>query len=206
MATLTLQPDGTAGLDAHLSAASPTTNFGTSGFLAIGFTSAAAFFRAILEFDISAIPAENSVVSATLTLTLNQVSTSAEPAEIIRMSQAAWTEAGVTWNTYDGSNAWTSPGGDSAGSAISWTLALAGTEVAIDCTAIASDAHVNQSGILRLLLKRTTEGGTLGRNRFASSENATAGDRPELVVVHSASWRDQDYPGRYGYWVQTLRT
>jgi hypothetical protein len=70
--------------------------------------------RTILKFDMSTIPPGATVISATLSLyyydILGTVPTN-RPYWVYRITQTAWTELGSTWNTYDGTNSWSSPGG-----------------------------------------------------------------------------------------------
>lgn len=70
--------------------------------------------RSLVQFDLSSIPSEATVSSATLKL-YHAVRSAAEPAGRViwayRLTQS-WTETGATWNSYDGINPWTTLGGD----------------------------------------------------------------------------------------------
>lgn len=70
------------------------------------------FYRMLLEFDLSALPPGALIVSATLTLTRVGGTTVATPTYYCRLlTRNSWTSA-MTWNRYDGTNAWTTVGGD----------------------------------------------------------------------------------------------
>ena len=100
--------------DTYLSSTSPTTSFGSATTFAVGHNSSTGENdRALLQFpDLggSRLP-DVKIVDAQLTIT--QVSHSAANATSISLYPAtkAWTSS-ATWNTYDGTNSWTTAGGD----------------------------------------------------------------------------------------------
>lgn len=93
-----LQPGPSAGLDADLLGFDPTTNYGASDIFWVGRVFAKPS-RAVLQFDLSAIPAGASVVSAAISLPNDQngVNGSMLPIEIHR-NTASWNENTVTYN------------------------------------------------------------------------------------------------------------
>lgn len=102
------QPAEATAKDSFINSNAPTTNYGTDGSFYVGQTTGQ-IFRGLVQFDLSTIPSYASVVSAFLYLTITvDRSTTARTFRVYRMKQA-WTEAGVTWNRYDGVNNW--PGG-----------------------------------------------------------------------------------------------
>lgn len=75
-----------------------------------------------------------------------------------------WTEMGATWNTYDGVNAWTTPGGDFDAiiPPFVWVPTGNGFQVVPGGTtlvALLQDAINNWNGQLHLLWKQVTEAG-----------------------------------------------
>src|SRR5690349_15853410 len=71
--TVTIQPDGTAGKDNYISSSSTGTNFGTATTLKVGEANNATMIgRGLIGFDLSGLPYDFNVISATLTLTVDQ--------------------------------------------------------------------------------------------------------------------------------------
>src|SRR5688572_1736045 len=67
-----IQPDAASMKDAKFASHSPNTNYGTDTTLSVGEqNNDASVQRSVLEFDLSGLPADLTVVSATLTLTVN---------------------------------------------------------------------------------------------------------------------------------------
>lgn len=70
------------------------------------------FYRMLLEFDISTIPPGALIVSAALTLSRVGGVAIGTPTYYCRLlTRNEWTAA-LTWNRYDGTNNWTTAGGD----------------------------------------------------------------------------------------------
>ena len=115
--TLTLQPDSAAGKDAWAYKGYANNNYGTTREMIIdgGFWTS----NFLLEFDLAAIPAGMTIISAQMDLYLQGVG-SAHPAAaftVYRMVEP-WLEGtgdyfnsgdGATWNRSDGSSSWTWP-------------------------------------------------------------------------------------------------
>lgn len=167
--------------------------------------------RAVLAFDLSAIPAGSAIDSASLTVRLTKAPAGAESiAESFALSAlladwgegtsnaglpggdgAAPTPGDATWihRFYDAS-AWTTPGGDYASTvSASQTLTGAGDytfsspQLAADVQAWLNDPAGNFGWILRG--DETVADDALGAKRFASREHATVSYRPTLTVTYS---------------------
>lgn len=108
--TLILQMNSTYGNDSHIIENAKTTNYGSSLILETDSESGKSE-RIILFFNISSIPLNSIINNATLELYLSGGTGSNFNLGIYRITKH-WTETGVTWNTYDGTNAWTAAGGD----------------------------------------------------------------------------------------------
>ncbi|MEO8761131.1 MAG: DNRLRE domain-containing protein [Bacteroidia bacterium] len=104
--TLTLRPNATAGKDAFVTTLSPLTNYGN--YIendAIDWTNGGTPFtsRSFIYFDLSALPAGATIVSANLNLygltssSNSQLSTGSNSCHLQNIT-ASWTESGVTWN------------------------------------------------------------------------------------------------------------
>lgn len=107
----------------RLDGQNPTTNeFGT--YPAVGYDGGQTD-RTLMRFDTTGIPTDAMVGFADVeTKTSGADNGESQIAEAHAMSRA-WTSA-ATWNTYDGSNPWTTPGGDIAPAPV-WTQVLAPT-------------------------------------------------------------------------------
>jgi YD repeat-containing protein len=102
--------------DTFISEGAPGTRYGDLTTLEAGRGTTGGVLRArrsLLKFDVaSAIPDDSIVFSATLgAYLLTSSTTNPSPLHVHEMS-TAWTEA-ATWNTYNGTAAWPTPGGES---------------------------------------------------------------------------------------------
>lgn len=197
MATLDVTYDATSGVDALLYQPAPTTNFGTYNMWEIGSDSTSANHRERVLFkpDLSSIPAAATINSAHLYLTL-AVNVQGSPtikAYLVLLAAGAWTEAGVTWNTMEGSTAW--PG--SAGCGTAGTDRSATELASVACGGMAAGDVVDfnfsaaefsnlLSGNYGILFKEDAEPASYTRIQGASSDHATVA-HPRLVVDFTAA-------------------
>jgi RHS repeat-associated protein len=104
-----LQPDETTSSDTFIeSGGSSGTNFGVDPSLMIG--NATATSRTLIKFNLSSLPANATITSAVLTLTVKSDSSSNDRTLYAYRLLKNWAEAGATWNKYDGTNSWTTGG------------------------------------------------------------------------------------------------
>jgi hypothetical protein len=197
--TLTLQPNG-AGIDTYVNSGSPDDNQGANGVFSIDRVGN--ILRALLKFDMSALPPGATVGDATLTLTQSNNQPNEIVVEVARIlaANAAWTEA-ATWNFADPATSarWA---GDAAGDG----GADAGCTQATDysSTPLATFTHLSTDGVgteyniaLNLaefnamvaanhgmVIHATTNNVALS---FRSSDATTASVRPKLVIVYTVS-------------------
>lgn len=176
--------------DCYINAGSPTTNFCGGTALNAGYDGTNAS-RALLQFSLAAIPTTDAVLSAKLLLYLGSASTSTATSLGAYQLTRAWT-TGATWNTYDGTNSWTTAGGDFSGTAAATTSGIAATGVwySWSPTSLVQgwvNGTIANDG---LLLKEPTENVTnvLGFN------SASATNPPYLQVVHQ---QGGSTPGSY---------
>ena len=202
MATLTLQPDATAGKDADIEQTSGSgAGGGTS--LSVGVIPSGKLsnvYRSLLEFDISSIAAGSTInTHADTRLRLNITAhDSGRAGQVLARctrpgDASGWLEASVTWIVYKTSNNWTTAGGDvSATNAVSFSAPSATGAFDIGASdanfaALLQDALDSRSGIFSVRIKGPETGG-IGANIwiFDSSDHGTAGNRPELKVDYTA--------------------
>jgi len=132
-------------------------------------------FRSIGNFDVSSL-AGATISAAELHRQIISVSTGGFGAKIARCTRpSTWTEDGVTWNKYDGVNAWTAGGGDlDAGLEFAYLEASAnGDHVITGLGALVDDALANRSGVVSVILRIQTDPGVSAFVDFMSRENTT---------------------------------
>ena len=177
MATLT----ATAQIDSHMDKVNPTVNFGAAAGVECGpvyVLSLTKVMRGIGNFDVSSL--FNRVIdSAQLEFDKSGVSGSNFAATIYRCTRPAeWTQGGVTWNKYDGSNDWTATGGDldlvtPTPKAIASFLPVNSLNIITGMKDFVVDALDARLGIVSLIIK-------------ADDETAT-----QISETHWVSWKQQ---------------
>lgn len=184
MATYSSQPDETNATDTWLGSDAATTNHGTDADFQSIMTAGGSARRAIIKFDISSIPASSVISSATLTLN-TAIGLTTDQLSLHRITQA-WTEGGSTWNTYNGTNNWSTAGGDYdavADATATPSATTAGTDVTFTVTTLIQEL-VDGTTNNGFLIKLTSETGNTKGVSFDSSTVATSTDRPKLEITY----------------------
>ena len=145
--------------------------------------------RPLLRFDLAGIPARASVLSARLELSL--MSVAAPGTATVHRVARSWVEGtqngggtadGATWATYDGTNNWTSAGGDFNASAVAETaIDSSDTWVAWEIGPLVEQwlADAPNDGLL------IQGDGALRQVRFASQENTNLAVQPKLTITYA---------------------
>lgn len=203
--TLNLQPDNTAGKDARIqSSGGSNRNHGINPQLTTGesATFLSHTFRSLIQFDLSSIPPTAAVQEATLSLYQTSEDSSTTTELLVRRLKRIWVEGtrndaednpatGVTWNRYDTSNLWQIPGAagdDDRDQTILSTFPLPANPTINEFKNISIPTGVIEDWISGafanngLMLSQAIEGNA--QNNFASSDNATAANRPKLSVTY----------------------
>lgn len=182
---LVIQPSGS---DTYIRQDSSGTNYGTATTMYVQRLQNAGR-RALVQFDLSGIPAGSTINSAQLELYCTSPSTTSQNLNLHNVT-ASWTEMGATWSNmnakYDSTVLSTRTGGTAMGWK-TWT-GLAG--LVQDWI----DGDLPNYGVM---IKNSVETGTTAyAYQFASSEYATAAYRPILRVNYTPSdvW-DCSYAG-----------
>jgi hypothetical protein len=180
-------------VDTFIDSSTPTTNYGTGVFMGVGEVNAATeITRSLIKWDLSSIPPSATITSATLSIYIqgnlgaNANDRSVYAYRVLR----AWTEAGATWNKYDGTNDWGTAGcsnttsdreaTDIGSAAVAKSLPN-GTEIQISLTPSKVQEWI--SGALTnngILLKDDVE--VDEEYNYHTHEGATANLRPKLVI------------------------
>lgn len=193
------QPDGTDGIDTFVAEGAATTNYGTTTTLRIHNAAGATRRRGLVKFDLSTIPAGASLTSGMFSLwqTAGYGSGYTVSAYRILSANSGWTEAGATWNTRDGSNAWAGDSGADGGTDAG--CSQSGTDY--NATAIGTCTWGNTADAENSFSLDTTELAAMisdnagfyvihphADDRIAvhASDSATAGYRPKLVIEYTA--------------------
>jgi hypothetical protein len=191
--TLEVQPAAAEGKDTMLIQSQADTNYATNAQLYVQAT----YYRALIQFDLSSIPANATITAVTLTF---QVANHGDRVYLYRILPANdWVEAEATWNVRKSGTSW-------AGSA---GCSTAGTDH--DATEAASHAPSSQTshdwtfdanGIADVqgwVAGTFANYGLVGKGgtndaRFYSSDHATASERPKLTVEYTAAAAASDGP------------
>ncbi len=208
--TETEQPDESSAIDTMFHAGLSDSSFATGSVIQIG-NKGGTRVRTAMYWDLTELPATAVITSASLTLTehTDEVDDSIT-VRVLRITQESFTES-ATWNDYDGSNSWSSAGGDYSTDIVSNTTTSGGnlTINNSEFVELCQDAIDNRSGALRILIGSAYEltmAGTLSGNRrmrYNSSNDSTAADRPKLIITYTDSgaedkiYRAEDRLGSY---------
>lgn len=183
--------------DSYVDSGNATTNYGTSNYIAIVNGGTRTGCTGLIGFDLSSITAGSTCTSATVYTYKHLITGSFVFGyyEMVSANASAWTEAGCTWNTRNGTNAWS--GGSSgchtsgtdynATSLGSYSVAnadAAGKEYTCSLTAATIANHFG--GALELVTL-SPSGDEWTSGWVSSSDHATTGVRPKLVVVYSST-------------------
>ena len=190
--TYSSQPDGTAGTDTTIRNDTPTGNYGTSTLFNIGeANSTAQVGRALIKFDLSSIPGNAVINSATLSLWQSaDISDNARTLRVYRFL-TTWQEDSATWQIRSTGNPWEAYGGfdlsdceqtDIGSRAFTSTEANGEKQWTLTASAIqemVAGTFANNG----FMVKADTE--TNDMYQFRSSDWTTAGERPKLVIDYT---------------------
>jgi len=192
---LTVRPNETDSNDAYIDEANATTNYGTTSSLHVGTDAAIKHRKILLKPAVTSLPVGHTLTSAKLRLHCKST-TGTAPALKAHRALLTWTEAGVTWNKYDGSSDWTTAGAAASGTDYAAATLYSGTPtkdrnnfivMALDLTEFASLIASNK-GIL------IWEEGIAASNswEFSSASDPNEALRPtlELEYTLATEWSD----------------
>jgi hypothetical protein len=191
--TLTLKTPATEVTDTMVQAGSfANTNFGASEVLATRASTNADYLRrALLKFDTqSTMPADATVQSATLTVTVKLGGAEANRTITVFPVSSSFLQEEATWNVRRAATPWASGGGDLGAASVARSVPnTAGARVDIDVTALVQAAvkGTNASRYTRLALADLGTSTTSSYREYYSSEAVDASVRPVLTVVYGGT-------------------
>lgn len=138
---------------------------------------------ALLQFDLSALPPNIRVTSATLEVLVTGVSGVPDIVALHALTQP-WTELGATWSTRNGADPWSAPGGDyvSRGED-AVTVDTVGWRT-FDVTGLAQAWSSNALQNNGIILTSEPAAGN-NEKKYHSREHSVAGERPKLTISYS---------------------
>src|SRR3990167_1903931 len=178
--------------DTYIRNSAQTTNYGSEAGL---YIMSNGDWKALVKFDVSQIPSNATVTSATLNLYINAVYGSPGTVSFYRLLRN-WVENITTWNIYDTGASWSTAGTGSGTDYVSTAVLIQDPGVALgvktfDLTSqVQSWVSVSQSNYGLLL---TNSIATTYYN-FSSSENTMTSQRPKLTVTYTVPAGDTTPP------------
>ena len=195
--TFVLQPDVTGGNDNLLVDGAPNDQNGSLDLIQFGGSIISGTYRSLIKFDLSAIPSNAIVTHADIefTMVLDGTARASQSGMLLPYPLLRnWTELGSTYNKYDASNNWQTPGAAGAldaeplsvGMGDFFTTDLIGDKKTLVLTPLSVQRWI--SGTLTnygFLLK--TAIGANDAYRVASSDHAIEAYRPKITVKYTTS-------------------
>ena len=204
--TVTLQLGIDPGMDTYISSTFSTSNYGASENSVLKVKIFSWLYRnQLLQFDLpSSIPVNAHIVSAQLLL--YQTSGTAGDVSVHRVNRS-WIEGtksgsgtadGATWKTYDGTNAWTTNGGDYDATAVSVSTITTGSDISQswEIAPLVQDWLASPNTNYGMLLNT---GDSISPS-FASKEDATLSKRPKLIITYTCECGKICSPAKKLYW------
>ncbi len=192
--TVTLQPNGTEGLDTFIFSSSAASNYGTLTYMGVGEDNSVinSVGRSLLKFDLSSLPANATITSATLSLWTDlDLSSNTRTIRVYRL-KVPFNETQATWNVRMTGANWETAGAAGVNDRES---------VDIGSVQILSNEPLNTEKQIALTPARLQEmiNGSFTNNGFIivadtelndgftykTSEHATSSQRPKLVIQYT---------------------
>lgn len=205
--------------DTRLSSNSPTTNYGTSDTMRVMWSAdSGESWTSLLLINLSALPADAQITSATITLWARQSPNPQTNISTLRgyeCLRADWAELEATWNIYKNATNWGTAGArgtadvtgtpaTNTGAVCTWTIPANVTGEAVTSTDFSSYLQSRFEGgdtNLNLAVHQSFEDNQL--IPLSSSEDATDGRRPFLSLTYTSvtGGGSEDGPGATGSYV-----
>gem|GEM_PF-3121317 len=188
------QPDGAAGIDTYLLNTSPTTNNGTAVTMWVGESNNATnkVARSLIKFDLSSIPSNATITSATLSLwTDADFSDNDRTIRVYRL-KVPFNETQATWNEASTGVSWQGAGASGANDRESTDIGsvLIAANEAID---VEKQISLTPAKIQELINGTFTNNGFIiiadtelnDRFNYKTSDASASTKRPKLVIEYT---------------------
>jgi RHS repeat-associated protein len=190
------QPNGTDGVDTYIDNGSATSNYGTEVSLRIGEGNGSTndLNRSLIKFDLSSIPANATITSATLSLwTSNDLSDNDRTIRVYRL-KVPFVEGEATWNESASGVSWQSAGASGANDRESTDIGSV-LVVANEASGTEKQISLNTTKIQEMVSGTFTNNGFIiiadtelnDRFNYKSSDSSTSSQRPKLVIQYTTS-------------------
>lgn len=191
---LNLQPDAANGMDTLIHNAAATTNYGTSTTLSIGEINNQTnrITRSLIKFNLSSIPANATITSATMSLwTAADYSSNTRTIGVYRLKRP-FTETQATWNIAQTGINWQTAGASGANDRE--TTSIGSVQIlANEPLNTQKQISLNPAKIQEFINGAFTNNGFIlivntelnDRFDYKSSDNTTAAQRPKLVINYT---------------------
>lgn len=166
--------------DTYLDGSSADSNYGGSNTIEVGVFRTG-YARGLMAFDLSSLGISNFERIESVVLYLyNNYLYLGQTIYIYRLTRSNWTEYGATWNKYDGTNYWTTSGGDYT--TTNWASVYVGGAgwYSCDITALAQDSFYTFNKQVHILLWGDN-GPSAYPRIFYSKENSA--NKPYLSIT-----------------------
>lgn len=198
-----IQPEGANMKDNFIVAESAGSNYGSIGAITVGEQAGTSWkARSLLEFDLSGLPRDPTMVSATLVLTVaTDLSDNARTMYVYALN-TDWSETTSNWNNRFGSTPWTEAGAfgvgddvltDPIGSVELTSDLEPGDQVEITITNFGPVVDMIKQNYFGFLLKMDVEEDD--QYDFYSSDEVTEEYRPMLILEYYPGDEDVVDPG-----------
>lgn len=197
-----IQPDGANMKDATITEQSPNANNGSYDYLSVGEeTGNTLNTRALLEFDLSGLPGDADIQSATLTLTVKNDYSDNGGTLYVYIINENWSENEVTWNHRLTIVPWGEAGAMGAGDILTTPVGSVtidgnlqdGDEVVITITDLGIINQLIKQNYFGFLLKMEAENNDL--YQYYSSDSTSETYRPKLSLSYYPSDESVVDPG-----------
>ncbi len=161
------------GIDTNIRSHFPTQTGGAETSFGVGLyqdANQSNRIRSLLQFDLSSIPKGANILNAELNLWLASVANNLTVNVDIHEVTKSWTESGATWNTANGSTAWTNPGGD-----------FNATRVATLGVDVLTDLSVNYRWTITDLVNKWYKTPSTNRGMILKSNNETTNSWKKFI-------------------------